>query len=151
MNQVAIELFGIGDETMVEPTIKNSEKLIFLEKNNFVCYKADNKPVAWSLVLPTSRENAEKFLSGVITESELFNESIKKPSFESLYLFAVITMPNYRKNGLGSSLMKYQILYFKKKYQVNDFYAWILSLEGEKLAESLKKYVEPTIRFISKI
>lgn len=151
MNKVSEGLFGSGGSTMVAPTMENAEKMISLEKNTLVCYKENSVPIAWSLVLPTSRENADKFLNDEITELELFNKSVENPKFESLYLFVVITMPEYRQKGLGSSLMKYQIEYFKKEYSINDFYAWVLSLEGKRLAESLKRNVEPSIRFISEV
>lgn len=151
MNKIAVEFFGTEDKTMVDPTTENAKKMIVLEKNTFVYYKKDDEPISWSLVLPTSKENARQFLAEEITERELFDKSAENPSFESLYLFAAVTVPNYRKKGLGSSLMKYQIDYFKKKYQIKDFYAWTLSKEGKALIKSLKRDVEPTIRFISKV
>lgn len=151
MNKVATDIFGNGDETMVNPTPENDKRIIALEENTFVCYKKNNTPVAWSLVLPTSKENAKQFLDKEITERELFDTSTQNPSFESLYLFVVVTMPDYRKKGLGSSLMKYQIDYFKNKYKIKNFYAWALNNEGKSLIESLKRDIEPTIRFISKV
>lgn len=41
---------------IVEPTLENDLKISTLERNNFICYKKDNEPIAWSLVLPTSKK-----------------------------------------------------------------------------------------------
>jgi len=151
MNRIALELFGPGGDSMVEPNLENAEKLISLEKNNLICFKENNQPISWALVLPTSREKAERFLKKEITELELFNRSVEKPLFESLYLFSVVTLPDYRKRGLSSRLVKYQIEYFRNKYKIKDFYAWALNPEGKSLIESLKKNVEPRIRIISEV
>lgn len=138
MEQYALKEFGIPDGNMVAPTLKNDLIIQNLEKNNFVCYKQNDLPIAWSLVLPTKNKIKQKFLSGNINEKELFEESINNRSFESLYLFAVIVLPEYRRRGFAKELMGYQINYFREKYNINSFFAWTLTNEGKKLIESLK-------------
>lgn len=130
---------------------KNDSVLQDLEHNNFICYKENGTPIAWSLVLPTSKEVKDKFLRGEINENHLFELSIKNPSFESLYLFVVIVLPVYRQKGLAKKLMSYQIKYFQDKYNINDFFAWIFSTEGEKLVKSLERNNLIKIDFISRI
>ena len=111
-NKIAEELFGTEkDETQAKPTLENALELISIEKNNFICLKDGDKIIAWSVVLPTSKESMEHFLKGKINERELFDISVPNPSFEALYLTAVIVLPQYRKKGIGSSLIKKQIEY----------------------------------------
>lgn len=77
------------------------------------------------------------FLEGKINEKELFDISLSRPFFEALYLTAIIVLPEYRKKGIGSSLMKKQIEYFKEKYGINSFYTLTLTEEGKKLIEAI--------------
>ena len=118
-NKIAEKLFGIKeDETQVKPTLESALKLISIEKNNFICLKDNDKIIAWSVVLPTSIKAMKRFLKEKINERELFDISMSQPFFEALYLTAVIVSPKYRKKGIGSSLIKKQIDYFKKNMEL---------------------------------
>src|SRR3989338_10686382 len=87
MNVVAEEIFGAEeDTTQTKPTIENALKLIAIDKNNFVCVKDGEKIIAWTVTLPTSKQNMNEFLDGKITERELSERSKKNHSFETLYL-----------------------------------------------------------------
>lgn len=151
MNEVALKEFGIPDENMVSPNLENDLMVQGLENNNFICYKENEIPIAWSLVLPTSKEIKGRFLNGEINEKKLFEISTKNPSFESLYLFVVVVLPEHRQKGLAKELMNYQINYFKDKYNINDFFAWIFSTEGDKLVKSLERENSIKVDYISKI
>lgn len=97
-NKIAKNLFGTEtDETQAKPTLKTALKIISIEKNNFVCLKDNNKIIAWSVVLPTSKESMKRFLKKEINERELFKISMSQSFFEALYLTAVIVLPKYRK------------------------------------------------------
>lgn len=150
-NAFALGAFGDDVPGMVEPNLENALAVIGLEKNNFVCIKEGDEPIAWSLVLPTSRGDMEEFLSRKITEQELFDRACAEPSFESMYIFAAITRPEYRGRGLATELLEYQVKYFKEKYGIKDFYAWILSADGKALADKLEKKFGERVRFIGEV
>ncbi len=150
-NRIAKELFGTEkDDTQAKPTQETALKLISIEKYNFICYKNNDEVIAWSVVLPTSKESMHDFLEGKINERDLFTTSLSKPAFETLYLTAVIVLPKYRRNGIGSSLMKKQIEYFKEKYKIDDFYALTLTQEGKKLIEAIGRDLHVKISSISR-
>ena len=150
-NKMAAVLFGTDeDKTQAQPTLENALRLIALEKNNFICLKEGGKIIAWSVVMPTSQKEMERFLKEEINEKELFEISIEHPSFEALYLMAVIVLPEYRKQGIGSSLMKQQIEYFKGKYGIEKLYAFVLTEEGKGLIGALEKNLQVTIPFLRK-
>lgn len=151
MEKVAIEVFGVPDRDMVAPSPENDLKLIDIDKNTFVCFKENDEPIAWSLVMPTSRINSDKFLSEKINEKAIFEDSTKNHSFESLYLFVAIVIPEHRRRGLATELMSYQIKYFKEKYNIKDFYAWTFSKEGEILIKAIEKANNILVRYISRI
>ncbi len=151
-NKIAEKLFGIKeDETQVKPTLESALKLISIEKNNFICLKDNDKIIAWSVVLPTSIKAMKRFLKEKINERELFDISMSQPFFEALYLTAVIVSPKYRKKGIGSSLIKKQIDYFKKKYGISDFYALILTEEGKKLIKAIGRDLHIKISTLNRV
>ena len=151
-NRIAERLFGTKeDKTQAKPTLKNALKLISIEKNNFICLKDGDKIIAWSVVLPTSIKAMKRFLERKINERELFAISMSQPFFETLYLTAVIVLPEYRKKGIGSSLMKKQIVYFKKKYGIGDFYALTLTEEGKKLIKAVERDLHIKISTLGKV
>lgn len=150
MNVVAEEIFGAEeDTTQTKPTIENALKLIAIDKNNFVCVKDGEKIIAWTVTLPTSKQNMNEFLDGKITERELSERSKKNHSFETLYLMAGITLPEYQRKGLYSLCRKYQIEYFKTKYGIHDFYAMPFSPEGEKALAKVEKNLKIQIKIPS--
>lgn len=150
-NLIAVELFDTdNDPDQAPPTMENAKLLIGLNKNNFICIKENNKVIAWSVVLPTSTENKDKFLSKEITEKDLFEYSVNKPKFESLYLMGVIVLTEYRNKGLGYELLKKQIEYFKNNFSINDFYAMTLSEEGVGLLSKTEIKLNIKIPFVVK-
>ncbi|OGD67386.1 hypothetical protein A2442_02675 [Candidatus Campbellbacteria bacterium RIFOXYC2_FULL_35_25] len=139
-NKIATDLFGIEeDKTQVKPTLETALKLISIDKYNFVCFKEGDEVVAWSVVLPTSKKAMDDFLEEKKNEKELFELFLEKPSFEALYLAAVIVVPKHQKKGLGLSLMKEQINYFKENHGINNFFTLILSKEGKRFMENIQK------------
>ncbi len=151
MDNYYLKEFGTPDKYLVEANLENDLKIQNLEINNIVCFKDNEKPIAWSIVLPTSRGSKTKFLNREITENQLFEDSINNQSFESLYIFAAIVLPNYRKRGFAKELARYQINYFKSTYKITDYFAWIFSPEGEKLIKSLESHNSIKIDYISKV
>ena len=152
MNTVAMELFHTeNDDTQASPTLEKSLQVINKEKYNFISINDDNnEPIAWSLVMPTSLEVMDNFLSEKITERELLETSRADDKFEALYLFAVIVLPEHRRSGLGQFLFKTQIEYFKEKYNITEFYTWWFSEEGKKLGDSLEKKLGIQVKAIFK-
>lgn len=152
MNAMAIELFHTeNDDTQASPTLEKSLQVINKEKYNFISVNNDkDEPIAWSLVMPTSLEVMDNFLSEEITERELLEISRTDNKFEALYLFSVIVLPEYRRKGLGQFLFKTQIEYFKERYDITEVYSWWFSEEGKKLGDSLEKDLGIEIKSIVK-
>lgn len=152
MNAIAIELFETeSDDTQASPTLENCLRVVKKEKYNFILVKDTNDELmGWSVVMPTSLEVMDNFLSEEITERELLEISRIDSKFEALYLFAVIVLPEYRKKGLAKFLFKTQIEYFKEKYNINNIYSWWFSEEGKKLGDSLEKELDVEIKAIVK-
>jgi len=140
MSALAEKLFGTDtDPTQAEPTLGNSLRLIEIDKNTCIYKKVDGKIAGWSVVLPTSLSDKEAFVKGDMTEKVLFEKSIATPSFESLYLMAVVVLPEFRNQGLATRLMCAQIEYFKDRYGIADYSALALSEGGSGVVAALEK------------
>lgn len=152
MNAIAIELFQTeNDDTQASPTLEKCLQVIKKDKYNYISINDDKgEPIAWSLVMPTSLEVMDNFLSEEITERELLETSRSDDKFEALYLFSVIVLPEHRRKGLGQFLFKTQIKYFKDKYNISELYSWWFSEEGKKLGDSLEKDLGIEIKAIVK-
>lgn len=120
-----------------EVTIENCQKIIAIDRHAYIIERVEGKFAPYSSVLPTSMAVKDDFLSGKITERELLAAATSQPAFETLYLLVSFVLPEYQRKGIALRLMKKQIEYFKKKYGINDYYAWAWSSEGKILISAI--------------
>lgn len=130
------------DDTQSKASVENCIGISNVDPYCYVSIKENDKNMAWSIVLPTSIDNMNKFLKGEINEAQLSEASKSNPCFECLYFMAVIVLPEYRKMGLAKFLLKEQIKYFQEKYSIDKFFGWIFTKDGNLLADSMKKEFE---------
>lgn len=108
MAAIAEEIFGTeADPDQISITDESRAKLDSLTPH--WCsdrFDEDGEPVAWVVVVPTTKEIAHRFLDGSITERELLEQTQPQERYEALYLCAAVTMPAYRRQGLATSLFQ---------------------------------------------
>jgi ribosomal protein S18 acetylase RimI-like enzyme len=144
-------IFGTdNDPTQSPPTVEYSEKIIRIDKENVVCMKDADTLMGWSVVLPTSIQLKNLFLSRQITERELVDRATSSPQFEALYLFAVTVKPEYRRKGIGSALFARQIEYYSTSKGITSYYAYAFSLEGKKLIDSTSRDCKISIEVLER-
>ncbi len=136
------------DNTQSKASVENCLGISNIDKYCYLSVKEGDRNIAWTIVLPTSKENMDKFLNKEITEAELSEYSKDNPSFECLYFMVAVTVPEYRGKGLATFLFEEQIKYFIGKYQINNFFGWIFSEEGKALSEKLKQKVSGVNVFV---
>jgi hypothetical protein len=140
MDKISEEIFGTEkDPTQIPITHESGEKLEKLSPN-WINYRLDDKgePVSWVVVVPTTREIAEKFLSNEITEKEILDLSSPQDHYSGLYLCAAVTVPEYRRMGLAIKLMQETIESIPTTEDCLIF-AWSYSSEGGMLINKLEK------------
>lgn len=62
-------------------------------------YSDENGPVAWLLVIPTTRELMERFVSKEITEKELYEMTPTGIKYEAIYLCSGLVLEEYQRNA----------------------------------------------------
>jgi GNAT superfamily N-acetyltransferase len=63
-----------------------------------------NGPVAWVLVIPTSYEIMNRFLSHEITEKQLLDETESGSLIDVVYLCSALVLDEYRRQGIAKQL-----------------------------------------------
>ena len=112
----------------------------------------DDGPVAWSIVIPTSRSVREKFVKGEIGERELMSmtmadrtigpfaqseRSAEHVKLTSLYLCSALVLPEFRGKGLAKKLVLDSIHAIQKDHPIEELFVWAFSGEGNMLAERI--------------
>ena len=98
-----------------------------------------NGPVAWLIVIPTTLDLMNRFLSKEISERELLDFTPLDVKYESIYLCSALVLQEYRRKGIARQLTLSAINDIRKDHSVESLFVWTFSEEGglsaEKIAE----------------
>lgn len=126
------------DPDQMQVTQESREKITKLMPN-WLVYRVGQvgELMAFANVVPTTREVAERFLSGEITEREILELTKSQERYTALYLCSAVTLPEYRRQGLALELSKELIA---NALLTDDalLFAWIFSNEGDRLVRKLE-------------
>ncbi|MFH1146033.1 MAG: hypothetical protein V1707_03680 [bacterium] len=104
---IAEQIFGTAHDPSQIPINEQSlSKLRMLHADTIMYKVVNNQPVGWIVTVPTTKELANCFLEGQLTEKELFDKTQPQAIYEALYLCAAITVPEYRRQGIATELFK---------------------------------------------
>jgi GNAT superfamily N-acetyltransferase len=96
-------------------------------------------PVAWVLVIPTTRTLMEQFLAKEIHERDLLRHTRARSKFDALYLCSALVLPEFRRKGLAKRLVSKAIRSIRKQHPIKYLFYWAFSAEGKSLARSVAK------------
>jgi hypothetical protein len=98
-----------------------------------------NGPIAWVLVIPTTRRLMKEFISKKINENQLLHNTPLGSKYDAVYLCSALVLPEERGKGLAKRLAIESITSIRKKHPVKFLFYWGFSIEGKKLAASIAK------------
>lgn len=96
-------------------------------------------PVAWVLLIPTTRSLMNRFLAKEITEKELFDLTIPGGTYDALYLCSALVLEEYRRKGIVKNLVLRSIEEIRKDHPLKALFVWPFTKEGDLAAEALAK------------
>ena len=96
-------------------------------------------PVAWILILPTTKILMEQFISKKINERELYKKTPIHKKYDSIYLCSALVLPEHRGRGLAKKMMIKAITSVQKDHPVQALFYWAFSAKGKKLALSVSR------------
>jgi hypothetical protein len=138
MIQLAEEFFATKkDPSQISITKRVMLRLKKIHPNTMTEKSTTKGPVAWILVIPTTHSFMEQFITGKITERELFNTVPLRVKYDSVYLCSALVLPEYRGRGLAKNLMIKAIRSMQKEHPITCLFYWAMSKGGKKLAASV--------------
>lgn len=102
-------------------------------------YDEGNGPVAWVLLIPTTTELMERFLSGGLTEKELYERTPVAGSFDALYLCSALVLEEHRRRGITQRLALDAIGRIRRNHPVRALFLWAFSSEGRSSANAIAR------------
>src|SRR5262249_49136 len=127
------QAFGTDDDpTQASPSVEQFKGLQNIDPYSLLLRKDDQRNViAWSGLVPVSKELGDAFAEGRINENQIIARAIEKPGFDALYHWAFYTDPEARQKGETINFVETQ---FKKLLErhptIRDHVAWGYSKEG---------------------
>jgi len=138
MITLAEDFFGMrNDPAQISVDERTTQKLQKIHPATLSEERTAGGPVAWILVIPTTREVMDEFLTKRITERELLERTPISASYDALYLCSALVLPEYRGKGLARRLAASAIRSILKDHPLRDLFYWGFSQEGRKLASAL--------------
>ncbi|HTY59746.1 MAG TPA: GNAT family N-acetyltransferase [Bacteroidota bacterium] len=122
---------SVGPETM--------EKLRSIHPATISEESDKNGPIAWMLVIPTTRPLMEEFTGGGINEKGLLEKTVPGGRYDALYLCSALVLPEYRGKGLARRLALQAIRSIRVDHPIEALFYWGFSREGDALAAAVAR------------
>ena len=105
-----------------------------------------NGPVAWLLLIPTTSELMNQFLTGKISERQLYELTPLNEKYDSLYLCSAMVLEEYRRKGIMKKLLLDAFERIQKDHAIRSLFVWTFSKEGLLGAESFASCTIATLQ-----
>ena len=96
-----------------------------------------NGPVAWVLIIPTTKLLMTQFIEKQVSESEMLQNTPIPGKYEAVYLCSALVLPEHRGRGIAKKLACDAIRNISKDHPIKSLFYWVFSAEGAKLASSI--------------
>ncbi len=136
--KLADEVFSVkSDPTQLDVNQEVLARLKEIHPATISEYNDGNGPIAWVLIIPTTTELMNQFVSAKITEKELFELTPTGIAYEAVYLCSALVLEEYRRKGITKKLALRAIEKMKLQYPLKAAFVWAFSHEGDLAAETI--------------
>lgn len=105
-------------------------------------FRVEDGPVAWVLIIPTTKDLMDQFIDKRINERELFEMTPEGVKYETVYLCSALVLEEYRQKGITRELAIKAFTSIMKDHPLKYLFVWPFSPEGDiaatKIAEELE-------------
>lgn len=138
MIQLSEEIFSVkNDPNQLSIDEEVMQQLTKMHPNTISEYDDGNGPVSWVLLIPTSIELMNQFISNKISEKDLFEKTPLGIPYEALYLCSAITLTEYRNKGITKKLITNAIDQLLIDFPIKTLFVWSFTKEGDLLSDKL--------------
>jgi ribosomal protein S18 acetylase RimI-like enzyme len=140
MIQLAEDVFDArSDANQLSVDEEVIERLERLHPSSLSEFNDGNGPVVWILVIPTTLDLMNKFITENITEQELLDLTPLDTPYEAIYLCSAMVLPEYRNKGIAKRLTLESIRDISKQHPIKTLFVWPFTKEGNSLAKDIAK------------
>jgi GNAT superfamily N-acetyltransferase len=134
--KLADEVFAVkSDPSQLDVDADVLNRLLRMHPVTLSEYNEGNGPCAWVLLIPTTIDLMNRFVSGEITERELYELTPLDIPYEAIYLCSALVLDEYRRKGITKKLALDAIEEIQKKHPLKAAFVWAFSPEGDRAAE----------------
>lgn len=142
MIHLAEEFFDVrNDPTQISIDRKVMTRLRKIHPSTITEKSTKKGPIAWILVIPTTKSLMRQFIKKQINERELLEKTPFRVKYDTIYLCSALVLPEHRGKGLAKSLLLKAVKSIQRKHPINSLFYWSFSIEGKKLARSVAKEI----------
>lgn len=106
----------------------------------------ENGPFVWILILPTTQQLMEEFITEQITERELLEKTPTGASYDAVYLCSALVLPEYRGKGFARGLAVDAVRSVQHTHPIKELFCWPFSVEGKTLAHAIARELNLPLR-----
>jgi hypothetical protein len=140
MMTLAEEFFDVkNDPDQISVDDRTRAKLLAIHPSTMTDVQNEEGPIVWVLVIPTTTDVMEQFLSKSINELQILQKTLPGCQYEAAYLCSALVLPEHRGKGLAKRSAIQAVRNIQKHHQIRELYAWTFSPEGEGLAVSIAR------------
>jgi GNAT superfamily N-acetyltransferase len=140
MIQLADEFFSVkNDPSQLAIDEEVMARLQLIHPRTLSEESTEDGPVAWMLVIPTTRSAMEEFVAGWMNERELLNATPPGIAYQAIYLCSALVLPEYRGKGTANRLLLEAVKAIRLDHPIEAVYYWAFSDAGKHLAESIAR------------
>ena len=140
MIRLADDFFATkSDSSQLSVTEEDREKLQRLHPATLSQQIEGDGPVAWILLIPTTEDLMEGFLTKGINEQELLNLTPQGAKYDAVYLCSALVLPEFRGKGIAKRVASDAIREIQKSHPIRSLFFWEFSPEGGSLADAVAR------------
>jgi len=135
MRKLAEEFFDMKNDPAQLSVDEDTMKCLLEINPSTLSEKTDeNGPIAWMLIIPTTKKIMDDFLTRKITEKEILDRTPLGEKYDTIYLCSVLVLPEYRGRGLAKQMVLHEIQSILNQHPIQSLFVWSFSTEGKSLA-----------------
>jgi len=125
------------DPDQLQVNAEQMRKLQALHPATLSEVASDEGPLIWALLIPTTELLMVRFLSALINEKQLLEQTTVDAEFDCIYLCSVTALPEVRGQGKTKALCLSAIKAMQRDFPAKYLFVWPFTDAGKKLAQSL--------------